>query len=48
MRLLRLTGEGAALRLGLSARVAESSTVTARLDAADRETLAELLTKLLA
>jgi len=47
VKLLRLTRRGTALRTDLADRVARGSTVTARLDAAERRQLATLLDKLL-
>lgn len=48
VKLLSLTREGHALRERLAERVAAGSTVTAKLDRAEREQLASLLDKLLA
>lgn len=47
VKLLQLTEEGARLRTDLAARVADSSTVTAKLSAAERRTLSGLLDRLL-
>ena len=47
VKLLQLTGEGVRLRGRLSKRVAAGSTVTAKLSAAERRTLAGLLDRLL-
>lgn len=48
VKLLRLTVEGARLRERLAERLAAGSTVTAKLTATERRTLAELLDRLLA
>lgn len=47
IKLLRLTGAGAALRRSLADRVATGSTVTAKLSATERRTLSGLLDRLL-
>lgn len=48
VRLLQLTAGGSRLRADLTQKLAAGSTVTARLNAADRQALGRLLTKLLA
>jgi DNA-binding MarR family transcriptional regulator len=47
VKLLQLTSDGTALRRRLAQRVAVGSTVTAKLSAAERRTLSELLDRLL-
>lgn len=47
VKLLQLTDDGARLRRRLAKRVAAGSTVTAKLNAAERRTLSELLDRLL-
>ncbi|WP_109473687.1 MarR family winged helix-turn-helix transcriptional regulator [Ornithinimicrobium cavernae] len=47
VKLLQLTPDGADLRARLAERVANRSTVTAKLDAAERRTLSTLLDRLL-
>lgn len=47
VKLVQLTGKGVRLRGRLAERVAAGSTVTAKLDAAERRTLARLLDRLL-
>lgn len=47
VKLIQLTGKGVRLRRRLAERVASGSTVTAKLDAAERRTLSRLLDRLL-